>query len=97
MSQRCLDRTKIQCGFSYYGLKECQYQKDGSCDGHIDHDSKLPKVKIDAAENIIEGCAFEAFLDLMGIKVQELNITNIATKIDIEALSENVKAIKGIS
>lgn len=97
MSQRCLDRTKIQCSFSYYGLKECQYQKDGSCDGHIDHDSKLPKVKIDAAENIIEGCAFEAFLDLMGIKVQELNITNIATKIDIEALSENVKAIKGIS
>lgn len=97
MSQRCLDRTKIQCGFSYYGLKGCQYQKNGSCDGHIDHNSKLPEVKIDADENIVDGCAFEIFLSLMGIKVQELNITDIATKIDAESLSENVKALKDIS
>ena len=55
MSQRCLDRTKIQCGFSYYGLKGCQYQEDGSCNGHIDCDNKLPKVKVDTDQTQWKG------------------------------------------
>lgn len=95
MSPRCMDRWKLQCGFSYYGLKNCPYQQDGSCDGHIDCHSNMPPIKTDANSNILEGCLFELLFSLMGIKIRELNVVDIKTKINADKLSENAKEFAG--
>ena len=39
MSERCIDRGKIQCGYSYYGIRRCPYLLDGICDGHVDRNA----------------------------------------------------------
>lgn len=97
MSSRCLDRGKLQCGFSYYGLNECQYQKSGECDGHIDRFHQLPEVKINDDGTIIEGCTFELFLSLMDISIKDIKITDLKKKIDHRLLAENARQLKGIS
>lgn len=94
MSSRCMDRWKLQCGFSYYGLRNCPYQQDGTCDGHIDRQSKMPPVKVDDDNNILEGCLFELLFGLMNIKFQELNVIDVKTKINIGDLSENMRELK---
>jgi hypothetical protein len=96
MSPRCLDRGKLQCGFSYYGLNDCQYQKSGECDGHIDRFHYFPNVKINDDGTIIDGCPFEIFLSLMGISIKDIIITDIKTKIDHRLLAENAKQLKGL-
>ena len=82
ISPRCMDCGKVQCGFSYYGIKGCQYLLDGSCDGHVDCDSELPRIVLDGNHNIIEGCLFEAFLNVMGLGVKDLVVTDISKRID---------------
>lgn len=93
ISQRCIDCGRIQCGFSYYGLSGCQYQVNGTCDGHVDRNSELPKLLLDADGNIIEGCLFEAFLSLMGVRVSDLEIIDLSKKIDASVLSDSVKKL----
>lgn len=82
ISPRCIDCGKVQCGFSYYGIKGCQYLLDGSCDGHVDRDSELPRIVLDENRNIVEGCLFEAFLNVMGVEVKDLVVTDISKRID---------------
>lgn len=93
MSRRCIDCGRIQCGFSYYGIKGCQYQLDETCDGHLDHESELPKLVVDAEGNIVEGCSFEVFLGLMGISISDLMISDISKKIDPMMIKERVKQL----
>lgn len=93
-SARCTDYRKIQCGFSYYGIQECKYQLDGTCDGHIDKDSILPIAKLDDEENIVDGCMFELFLKLMDISIKDLNITNVNSRLTWAQISENNKILK---
>lgn len=93
-SARCIDYGKIQCGFSYYGIQGCKYQLDGTCDGHIDKNSSLPATKLDDEENIVEGCMFELFLNLMDISIKDLNITNVNRRLTWKQISENHMSLK---
>lgn len=94
ISARCLDRGKIQCGFSYYGIQSCQYQINGTCDGHVDCHSDLPSMVLDENSNVLEGCTFDIFLSLMGVKVKDLSITDVGKKIDPDMLTENIKQLQ---
>lgn len=93
MSPRCVDCGKVQCGFSYYGIKGCQYILDGSCDGHVDRDSALPELVLDENDNIVEGCVFEAFFNIMGVSVKDLIVTDISKKIDLDTLMKLRKKV----
>lgn len=90
MSDRCIDRGRIQCGYSYYGIRRCPYLLDGTCDGHVDRDSSLPGIEMDMHGNIVNGCAFDVFLSLMGVRVKDLTISDISQKIDPQVLAEMV-------
>lgn len=81
MSQRCMDCWKVQCGFSYYGIKGCKYLLDGICDGHVDGESDLPKIVLNENHDIVEGCMFEAFLNVIGRSVKELEVTDISKRV----------------
>ena len=94
ISQRCIDTTKLQCGFSYYGIKSCKYLESGVCDGHIDQNTILPQIQLDETENVMEGCLFEVFLKLMGIDLQDLHVKEMTKKIDSQALLENALKFK---
>ena len=91
MSDRCQDRGKIQCGYSYYGIKRCPYNLMGTCDGHLDRDSSLPEIEMDIDGNIVDGCAFDVFLSLMGVRVKDLLISDICKKIDPTLLKKMMK------
>lgn len=93
MSKRCLDRGKLQCGYSYYGL-QCQYMKNGLCDGHVDNNSILPEIVLDENENVVEGCDFQLFLSLMDISIKDINITDIAKRIDSASLTADIKRLR---
>ena len=90
MSDRCIDRGRIQCGYSYYGIRRCPYLLEGACDGHIDRDSNLPGIEMDMEGNIVNGCAFDVFLSLMGVRVKDLTISDISKKIDPQLLVEMI-------
>jgi len=94
MSPRCLDRGKLQCGFSYYGLNNCNYQKNDECDGHIDRFHSLPQVKLAPDGTLIEGCPFELFLMLMNISIKDVKVTDMNAKIDYQLLKENVQNLR---
>ena len=88
MSERCIDRGKIQCGYSYYGIRRCPYLLDDTCDGHVDRNSNLPGIEMDTHGNIVNGCAFDVFLSLMGVRVKDLSVSDISQKIDPQVLVE---------
>lgn len=90
MSDRCIDCGRIQCGYSYYGIRRCPYLLDGTCDGHVDRDSNLPGIEMDLHGNIVNGCAFDVFLSLMGVRVKDLTISDISQRIDPQVLAEMV-------
>ena len=90
MSERCIDRGKIQCGYSYYGIRRCPYLLDGICDGHVDRNSNLPGIEMDMQGNIVNGCAFDVFLSLIGVRVKDLTVSDISQKIDPQVLVEMV-------
>lgn len=82
ISPRCVDCSKLQCGFSYYGIQGCRYQLDGSCEGYVDKNSNLPALCLDGRQNVIEGCMFEAFLSILGISIKDLDISDMSKRID---------------
>lgn len=94
ISRRCIYPDMLQCGYSYFGLNECQYQKSGLCDGHINQNSTLPNLKVDDYGNIIEGCDFEAFLNIIGTSFKNITIGNIDKKISMNDLSNAIKKLK---
>ena len=93
ISERCLDRGKVQCGYSYYGLRGCQYMLNGICDGHVDHNSSLPGLVLDDDSNVLEGCDFQIFLGLMGVTLQDIVVTDIAKKIDPDLLKADIERL----
>lgn len=94
MSERCLDRGKLQCGYSYYGLCGCKYLQNEACDGHVDHNSTLiPFVTNDKSE-ILEGCDFEFFLNLIGTSIREIYVSDILKQIDADMLSNDFERLK---
>lgn len=93
-SVRCIDYGKLQCGFSYYGINGCKYLLDGICTGHIDKNSILPSSKLDEEMNIIDGCIFELFLNLMNISIKDLSIENINKRLSWKAISQNYRTLK---
>lgn len=93
-SLRNIDRKRIQCGYSYYGIKKCPYLIDGTCDGHVDCESELPKLVIDDEDNICEGCNFILFFKLMDIEIKDLLVTNITKRIDPNKIQENIAKLK---
>lgn len=82
ISPRCVDCSKLQCGFSYYGIQGCRYQLDGSCEGYVDKNSNLLTLCLDGRQNVIEGCMFEAFLSILGISIKDLDISDMSKRID---------------
>lgn len=91
MSSRCIYPDMLQCGFSYFGLKNCPYQINGQCDGHIDGKSILAPLELDDEENIIGGCTFEVVLNIMGTSIREIDICNVNEKISLEEISSAIK------
>lgn len=83
ISPRCMDCGKLQCGFSYYGIKQCKYLLEGSCDGHIDCNSELPPIVLAENGDIVEGCLFEAFLNVMGLSIKDMVITDMSKRVDL--------------
>lgn len=94
MSNRCMDRGKIQCGFSYYGINVCRYFQDGSCTGHVDRDSELPDMKLDSDSNILEGCLFKIFLNLIGINLQDITIKDINSALTSDIIIEDIRRLQ---
>ncbi len=77
VSPYCLDRTKLMCGDSYMGTKNCPHYKSGECDGHIDKESILPELLLDESGNVNQGCLLELTLKIMDISIKDINIGQI--------------------
>jgi hypothetical protein len=91
MSKWCIYPDMLQCGFSYFGLKNCPYQSSGQCNGHIDRRSSVAPLKLNDKENIIEGCTFEVVLIIMGTSIREIDIYNVNKKVSLELISSAIK------
>ena len=89
-SKRCIDTGKIQCGYSYYGIRRCPYLLDDTCDGYLDRNSNIPGIEMDISGNIVDGCAFDIFLAMLGVRVKDLIITDISKQINHNLLREMI-------
>lgn len=86
--------NSIQCADSYYGIKSCKYWKNGSCDGHLCAESKIPKLVIDQNHNILEGCMLEICLNILGTSIREIEIGNTGHRIPFSELGALVKKVR---
>ena len=74
------------------GTFACPHYLNGECDGYIDSDSKLPKLKLDDNKNIISGCSFEIFLNLYNTTIKEIKLGKMEY-VDFDKVLERVEKI----
>lgn len=91
-SKRCIYPDMLQCGYSYYGINECKYYKEGLCDGHVDCKSKLLDLEISNGQ-LINGCGFEFFLRVLGCSVKDIEVINTGKQIIFDDIKEAIHRI----
>jgi len=92
-SKRCIYTDRLQCGDSYFGVKECEYFKQGICDGHIDKESPLINLELSGTK-LTKGCGFEFFLNVIGCTLKNISIIDTRKKIDY---SDIMKAMQSMN
>lgn len=95
-SKRCIYPDMLQCGYSYFGINECKYYKEGLCDGHIDCKNPLLDLEISNGQ-LINGCEFEFFLRALGCSIKDIEVINTGKHIlldDIKIAVHNIQAQK---
>ena len=94
MSKFCQFPDMLQCGDSYWGLKNCPYFKKGSCDGHINHEIDIPQTKLKENGEVIEGCMMEMILNILGTSIKEIEIGDMRIKYDLRAINDAIRTLR---
>lgn len=89
-SKYCQDSFRLMCGYSFMGALTCPHYLNGDCDGYIDADSTLPKLRLDGESNILNGCTFEMLLNLHGLSIKNI-IVGMMSYVNFEEVVESVK------
>ncbi|MDU4934879.1 MAG: hypothetical protein E6X43_06075, partial [Peptostreptococcaceae bacterium] len=92
ISNYCVYRDELQCGFTFYGLKGCTYLDSGDCSGSLNVEEGLQvKCCLDIEKNIADGCSFGIFLATMNIDLKEIDFKDKRDKIDLNYISSKIK------
>lgn len=93
-SQYNMYPNSIQCADNYYGIKSCKYWLDGSCDGHLFSDSKVPKTVMDENNNILDGCMLEICLNIWGTSIKDIQIGKTGRKLSFKEIASKLKEMR---
>lgn len=92
MSKCCLFKDELQCGFSYLGIKGgCDYLVKEKCTGSISHSSEIYKPEFDSDGNLISGCSFEAFLNVLDTSIKDIRMGTIGQKLTFKLFEDVAK------
>ena len=92
-SQRCIYPDMLQCGDSYFGLKQCDCIKKGLCDGQINKDSELLNIELDNDYTLKFGCPFEVFLQAIGCTLKNIDVKDSGKIIGIDDIPRAAKKL----
>lgn len=74
-SKQAIASSKLECAFSKYNIKNsCEFQNSHGCTGLINPKEGFSFPKTTSSGYNLEGCSFELLLNLMNIKVEDIEI-----------------------
>jgi hypothetical protein len=87
ISQYSTNIEEMQCGYSYYGIKEgCYFQRSDNCCGSFKPENGLPiKTVIEGDE--VTGCQFGAMLNIYGLSIENIDL-DFTSKLSYEFIKD---------